>query len=91
MNKDIYMQLGLEGRPSTFSQKQRSRYVVNIDLIGEHFHPSKKNYQRVKWCFTDRLNLVFNFTVAWVPFGNEQNYFIFCYVVCLCLYFGELS
>lgn len=71
MNKDTYTQLGLEGRPSKFSGKQSSRYVVNIDLVGAHFHPGKKNYQRVEWCFTDRLNLVFDFIAAWVPFDIE--------------------
>jgi len=77
MNKDMYTQLGLEGQPSEFSRKQSSRYVVNIDLIGAHFHPSKKNYQRVEWCFTDRLNLVFDFVVSWVPFGNK----LYCFVL----------
>jgi len=71
MNKDTYMQLGLEGRPSKYSQKQIGRYVVNIDLVGAHFRPGKRNYQRVEWCFTDRLNLLFDFIIAWVPFGNE--------------------
>jgi len=71
MNKDIYMQLGLEGKPSAFSQKQRSRYVVNVDLVSSHFHPGKKYYKRVEWCFTGRLNLVFDFIIAWVPYGNQ--------------------
>jgi len=70
MNKDVYMQLGLEGRPSLFSQKQRSRYIVTVDLINTRFIPGKKNYKRIEWCFTDRLNLVFDFIVAWVPYGN---------------------
>jgi len=70
MNKDVYQQLGLDGKPSKFTTKRRSRYVVHIDLIAGHFHPGKKNYQRVEWCFTDRLNLLFDFIVAWVPFGN---------------------
>jgi len=87
VNKDIYTQLGLEGRPSKFTQKQKSRYVINIDLISAHFHPSKKNYKRVQWCFTDRLNLVFDFIITWVPFGNEQNYF--CSVCYLLLFVFE--
>lgn len=71
MNKDVYMQLGLEGRPSEFSRKQKSRYVVNVDLTNTHFVPGKKNYKRVEWCFTERLNLVFDFFIAWVPYGNK--------------------
>jgi len=71
MNKDVYMQLGLEGKPSEFSQKQRSRYVVKVDLTSSYFHPGKKYYKRVEWCFADRLNLVFDFVVAWVPYGNK--------------------
>jgi len=70
MNKDVYMQLGLEGHPSAFSQKQAGRYVVSVDLIARRFRPGKKNYRRVEWCFTDRLNLLFDFIVAWVPYGN---------------------
>jgi len=70
MNKDVFMQLGLEGHPSEFSQKQKSRYVVNVDLTSSYFHPGKKYYKRVEWCFTDRLNLLFDFIAAWVPYGN---------------------
>ena len=76
MNKDVYMQLGLEGRPSKFCQKRRSRYVVNVDLCSEHFRPGKKRYHRVEWCFTDRLNLEFDFFVSWVPFGNKLDSFL---------------
>jgi len=72
MNKDVYMQLGLEGKSSKFVQKQKSRYVVNIDLISAHFVPSKKNYKRVEWCFTERLNLAFDFIISWVPYGNKN-------------------
>ena len=77
MNKDIYMQLGLEGKPSKFVHKRKSRYVVNIDLIGAHFVPGKKNYKRVQWCFTERLNLLFDFIIAWVPYGNTLSYSAF--------------
>ena len=84
MNKDVYMQLGLEGKTSKFVQKHKSRYVVNIDLISAHFVPSKKNYKRVEWCFTERLNLVFDFIIAWVPYGNKNKLLLLSqYVTCI--------
>jgi ribonuclease P/MRP protein subunit RPP40 len=72
VSKDIYTQLGLEGKPSKFNGKRSdSRYIVTIDLTNPSFRPDKKNYKRVEWCFTDRLNLNFRFLVSWVPFDPD--------------------
>lgn len=81
MNKDVYTQLGLEGQPVRSSHKDVSRYVVNVNLISPQFVPGKKNYQRVLWCFTDRLNLLFDFVLAWLPHGNRLS----------CSYFVSMS
>lgn len=70
MSKEMYEQLGLEGKPSRFNKKVPSRYVVSIDLIKPSFHPDKKNYKRVEWCFSNSLDLSLNVLMTWVPFGE---------------------
>jgi hypothetical protein len=70
MSKDIYEQLGLEGKPSYFNKKIPSRYVVTIDLVKSSFRPGKKNYRRIQWCLTNRLDLNLNVLVSWTPFGK---------------------
>lgn len=70
VSKDIYEQLGLEGRPSHFNKKIPSRFVVTIDLVKPSFRPDKKNYRRIQWCLTNRLDLNLNVLVSWIPFGK---------------------
>ena len=78
VTKDIYEELGIEGKPSQFCSKTRMKYVIHIDVTKSCFRPGKKNYDRLKWCFTDRLDLEFNFLVAWLPNGT----FIACSNYC---------
>ncbi|XP_063441897.1 ribonuclease P protein subunit p40-like [Mytilus trossulus] len=71
LSKDTYQQLGLEGKPSQFPKRKKSKYIVDIDLTSPSFKPGKKCYNRVKWCFKDRLGLKFNFLATWTPSDNE--------------------
>ncbi|XP_046552878.1 ribonuclease P protein subunit p40-like [Haliotis rubra] len=73
VTKDTYEQLGLEGKPSVFTPRHQkpNKYVIHIDLTADCFMPGRKNYNRVWWCLKDRLNLVFNFLVRWVPDDNN--------------------
>ncbi|XP_018048920.1 PREDICTED: ribonuclease P protein subunit p40-like [Atta colombica] len=64
---DDYQALGLEGKPSTFSHKFHTRYVVRIDLTNESFIPGKKNYERIRIALEERLTQKFDVIVSWDP------------------------
>lgn len=57
VDKDMYEELGMEGRKSSFSHRKPGKFIVEINLVKPTFTPGKKNYERVKWCLKDRLNL----------------------------------
>ncbi|KAJ9584679.1 hypothetical protein L9F63_020982, partial [Diploptera punctata] len=44
---------------------------VRLDLKESHFTPGKKNYDRVKRCLTENVQLRMNFLVSWDP--PEEN------------------
>ncbi|XP_014663671.1 PREDICTED: ribonuclease P protein subunit p40-like [Priapulus caudatus] len=67
VDKDMYETLGLEGRRSIFSQTRERKFVIEVELTKPSFTPGKKNYERTKWCFSERLNLRFDFVFTWVP------------------------
>ncbi|XP_013402583.1 ribonuclease P protein subunit p40-like [Lingula anatina] len=71
LTKDTYQELGLVGKPTVFQKKLPTKYVVEINLTEEYFTPGKNYYERVKWCLTDRLSLVFDFLVAWLPHEDQ--------------------
>ncbi|BFZ12765.1 hypothetical protein BsWGS_15804 [Bradybaena similaris] len=71
LTKDTYEELGLEARKQTHSEKISDIYVVHINLLADHFRPGKKGYNRVMWCLKDRLNLEFDFLVAWEPHDDS--------------------
>ena len=48
--------------------------VVKIDLLADYFVPGKKNYERVRWCVTDQLQLKFDFLLTWVPPGAVYSF-----------------
>lgn len=37
---------------------------IQINLSDPSFKPSKKFYQRVKWCFEEKLTRKFNFLIS---------------------------
>ena len=41
--------------------------VVEVPLLGKSYQIGKPGYERVQWCFRDRLNLTFDLLVAWRP------------------------
>ncbi|XP_070576027.1 ribonuclease P protein subunit p40-like [Ptychodera flava] len=80
VDKDTYEELGLVGQPSEFNTHKKPRkFVIEIDLKSPVFHPGKKNYERVVWCFKDRLDLHFDFLVNWDPPGNQSRESILSY------------
>ena len=48
-----------------FDRRCQGRFHVRVDLRDKNFSPGKKVYDRVKWCLTDRLPLVFDFAFVW--------------------------
>ena len=81
VTKDLYQELGLEGQVSRFHSKTKMKYVIRIDLTLPHFKPGGKHFERVKWCMNERLDLKFDFLVAWLPQGNFSHL-----VTCLSIY-----
>ncbi|KAH9499111.1 hypothetical protein Btru_006726 [Bulinus truncatus] len=71
LTKDTYQQLGLEAMKQTPSQRKQDIYVVKINLLQKSFKSGKKCYDRILWCLKDRLDLVMDFLVSWVP--NDEN------------------
>ncbi|XP_012540273.1 ribonuclease P protein subunit p40 isoform X2 [Monomorium pharaonis] len=65
VKKDDYHALGLEGKPSAFSHKPHTRYMVDIDLTSETFVPGKKNYDRVRIALEERLTQKFDVIISW--------------------------
>ena len=50
---------------SSHDRRCQGRFHVRVDLRDKNFSPGKKVYDRVKWCLTDRLPLVFDFAFVW--------------------------
>ncbi|XP_012262665.2 ribonuclease P protein subunit p40-like [Athalia rosae] len=65
--KEDFQSLGLEGSPSFFDRKVKTRFVVTIDLKEEIFTPGKKNYEHVRRCLTNNLHQSFDIILAWNP------------------------
>ncbi|XP_018424303.1 PREDICTED: ribonuclease P protein subunit p40 isoform X3 [Nanorana parkeri] len=70
-DKDTYEELGLQGKPSLYSGKKTMRYIVNIDLTEEALSLDGKKHQRVRWAFTEKKPLKFDFLLAWDNAGSE--------------------
>ncbi|KJE92558.1 hypothetical protein CAOG_03503 [Capsaspora owczarzaki ATCC 30864] len=59
LSKEAYELCGLEGQLSKHEIQQR--HTVRIHLAAESFVPGKSHYERVKWCFAERLTRSFKF------------------------------
>lgn len=68
LDKDMYEQLGLTGKPSVFQKKHR--FNIEINLASSNFVPGKKIYDRVRWCLKDNLPLKFKFLMSWTNEGQ---------------------
>ncbi|XP_071820009.1 ribonuclease P protein subunit p40-like isoform X2 [Apostichopus japonicus] len=72
VDKDLYQELGLSGKPSKYTGRNATRFVVEIDLFNANHSNGKKQYNRVLWSLKDRLNLTFNFIFSWEPINEEK-------------------
>lgn len=52
-----------------------------IELKAAHFCPGKKNYERIKWCLTSRMNLNFDIIMAWDPPGKLFNSYLIIMII----------
>jgi ribonuclease P/MRP protein subunit RPP40 len=68
LDRSTYHLLGLQGKPSVTDPKQR--FVVTVDLADDTLTAKSKRYERLHWCFTDRLGLRLRFQFVWVPPGG---------------------
>ncbi|XP_033626617.1 ribonuclease P protein subunit p40-like [Asterias rubens] len=68
VSKDLYEELGLEGKPCQFEKPRKvTKYNVEINLTAESFCKGKKHYERVQWCLKERLDMTFDILLAWQP------------------------
>ncbi|ESO82738.1 hypothetical protein LOTGIDRAFT_229773 [Lottia gigantea] len=67
VNKDTYISLGLEGSKSQYYKNKQTKYVVEVDTNTSSFIPGKNYYERVRTCFRNQPDLVFNLLVNWEP------------------------
>lgn len=84
LNKDTYQSLGLEGSASYFSQKNKDRYIIKIDLRNSKLQPGQRSFKRIKAAL-DSLEK-FSLILSWLPpedticpssvakFFNDLNY-----------------
>jgi hypothetical protein len=54
VDRQTYLQLGLEGRKSQL-RDNAERYLITLPLNVEHFAPGTNYYERIRWCLTDRV------------------------------------
>ncbi|KAL0273930.1 UNVERIFIED_CONTAM: hypothetical protein PYX00_006490 [Menopon gallinae] len=64
--RSTFHKLGIEGKPSYFSNKVPDKYMVTIDLNESH-HPSTALYQRVLKQLNEKKELCFDVICAWEP------------------------
>ncbi|KAM4604976.1 ribonuclease P protein subunit p40 [Polymixia lowei] len=64
VDKDTYERLGLEGKPSCYSQKPVSRYVVTVDLKDRGMAPGGHGHQRILTALREQLPLQSDFLLA---------------------------
>jgi len=64
VTRDIYEQLGLQGKRSSFDS---DRWNVVVNLTDPGFVPGNKTFDRVQYCLTGRLGLSFKFVITWQP------------------------
>lgn len=69
LDRPTYHSLGLQGKPSHIDPKQR--FLVTVDLSDPGLSPGSKRLTRLEWCFTDRLDLCFDFLFVYTPDGGS--------------------
>ncbi|XP_078101009.1 ribonuclease P protein subunit p40 [Sander vitreus] len=69
LDKDSFELLGVEGKPSRFNHRTKSRFVVCVDLTDSSMAPGGRGYQRLVTGLTSRLPLKTDFLMS-LPAGG---------------------
>ncbi|XP_061588695.1 ribonuclease P protein subunit p40 [Cololabis saira] len=72
LDKDSFETLGFEGKPSSFTHKRRSRFVVSVDLTDKSMAPSGRGNLRLLEGLKSRLQLRTDFLVSHHPGGGAS-------------------
>ncbi|CAO3607160.1 unnamed protein product [Cunninghamella blakesleeana] len=62
LNKATYESFGIVGKKQTMMDKQRHRFVIDINLKEMKFN--SKMFQRLKWCFENTMTQDYNFVAV---------------------------
>ncbi|PVU93083.1 hypothetical protein BB559_003450 [Furculomyces boomerangus] len=65
MTKDAYESAGLLGKQSPFPTSIEKRYLVEIDLKKKSMRPGEKQYERIKWSFSNVLTERYEFLLGY--------------------------
>ncbi|XP_056266533.1 ribonuclease P protein subunit p40 [Pseudoliparis swirei] len=72
LDKDSFEVLGVEGKPSRFSQRTGSRFVVSVDLTDSSMAPGGRGHQRLVTGLRSRLQLKTDFLLSRPPGGGAS-------------------
>ncbi|XP_026217151.1 ribonuclease P protein subunit p40 isoform X2 [Anabas testudineus] len=72
LDKDSFQVLGFEGKPSTFGNRTKNRFVVTIDLTDSSMAPGGRGYLRLLTGLTSRLSLQMDFLLSHHPGGGAS-------------------
>ncbi|KAM9321721.1 ribonuclease P protein subunit p40 [Pholidichthys leucotaenia] len=72
LDKDSFELLGLEGKPSRFNHRLKTRYVVSVDLTDSSMTPGGRGYQRLLTGLKSRLQLQTDFLLCHHPGGRTS-------------------
>ncbi|XP_040911753.1 ribonuclease P protein subunit p40 [Toxotes jaculatrix] len=72
LDKDSFQLLGVEGKPSRFNHRSKSRYVVSVDLTDSSMASGGRGYLRLLSGLTTRLPLKTDFLLSHHPGGGAS-------------------
>ncbi|XP_075878303.1 ribonuclease P protein subunit p40 [Nelusetta ayraudi] len=72
LDKDSFEILGVEGKPSRFNFRTKSRYVISVDLTDSRMAPGGRGHQRLLTGLKSRLQLKTDFLLAHHPGGGAS-------------------
>uniref|UniRef100_H2S8U2 Ribonuclease P/MRP 40 subunit n=1 Tax=Takifugu rubripes TaxID=31033 RepID=H2S8U2_TAKRU len=72
LDKDSFEVLGVEGKPSRFNHRTKSRFVVSVDLCDGSMAPGGRGYQRLHTGLRSRLQMKADFLLSHHPGGGAS-------------------
>ncbi|CAO3649820.1 unnamed protein product [Cunninghamella echinulata] len=71
LNKATYESFGIVGKKQTMMDKQRQRYVIDINI--KEMKYNSKTFQRLKWCFENTMIQEYNFVAVFTDKVSGNN------------------